>query len=321
MRAADIMLQKFGAPVLIDCIYEPELNPNDGKYAVRCHHVCVGIWGSWVWWRGDTSDECIIMTISRSNHLPFSIPSFHSRAPARNFGAALRHGCVFVANCVCVCAWRIGCLARPHQSTKPTNQPNQSHIPNPSTYNHNEPINQSYSSIPNFPPPPHTTRRPRARDGGGRAPHGARLPRDAGGGPRGDLPGKEEGAFVCVYIYVCVHRFRKDFGVACAFQVSLSPPPTNTLHTHPKHAGAHRLRGRAGHVGDRRPLPPTSWPRLPGQLPLGGRHRPLLVPPGLALAGRAAGAVAIDRRERGGRGIGMDCHRVQVTKVEMRAAV
>jgi hypothetical protein len=30
MRAADIMLQKFGAPVLIDCIYEPQLNPNDG---------------------------------------------------------------------------------------------------------------------------------------------------------------------------------------------------------------------------------------------------------------------------------------------------
>lgn len=29
MRAADIMLQKFGAPVLIDCIYEPQLSPGD----------------------------------------------------------------------------------------------------------------------------------------------------------------------------------------------------------------------------------------------------------------------------------------------------
>ena len=31
MRAADIMLSKFGAPVLIDCIYESELSPSDGE--------------------------------------------------------------------------------------------------------------------------------------------------------------------------------------------------------------------------------------------------------------------------------------------------
>lgn len=44
------MLQKFGAPVLIDCIYEPELNPNDGAsavgtYAVWWRHVCMYVVG------------------------------------------------------------------------------------------------------------------------------------------------------------------------------------------------------------------------------------------------------------------------------------
>lgn len=38
MRAADIMLQKFGAPVLIDCIYEPQLDPNDGAHASPLVH-------------------------------------------------------------------------------------------------------------------------------------------------------------------------------------------------------------------------------------------------------------------------------------------
>lgn len=78
MRAADIMLQKFGAPVLIDCIYEPELNPNDGGWVcmyvgIKIASMCAYLGVVVVVGRGDdgrTHTHALFCDLSRSNHLP-----------------------------------------------------------------------------------------------------------------------------------------------------------------------------------------------------------------------------------------------------------